>query len=106
LANKKRNAADEKGLKRDAATERYSREKYLNDIRQVLGTPSGCRFVWSLLEKCKTFNSVWEPSARIHYNAGKQDLGHEIMAEIAEADEILLFNLMKDNYSKGELDNV
>lgn len=98
-----RNLADADKVSSANARIKEKRRQELNDLRTVLGNESGRRLVWRLLEECKTFGSVWENSAKIHYNAGRQDLGHFIMAEIVEADENLLFKLMKEN-KKGEKD--
>jgi len=74
------------------------REKELNDIRAMLSTKAGLRFIWRLLESCNTFNTIFEyESNKMAYNSGKQDIGHFIMAEIVEADEGLLFKMMKMN---------
>lgn len=97
-----KNAASEKQVSKAKKKESYNRDKYLNDLEVVLSTQEGQRVIWDLLEKCGTFSSIWESSARIHYRSGKQDLGHELMADIAEAGEELLFNLMKNNYNRGE----
>ena len=95
------NAADPKQVKNAKRKEKFDREGVLQDIRMVLSTPEGKRLIWRLLSHCRTFESIYEQSARIHYNAGQQDLGHFIMAEIISADEQLLFTMMKDNL-KGE----
>lgn len=95
------NAADPEQIKNARKKEKFKRENELNDIRTVLSTSEGKRVLWRLLSQCRTFESIYEQSARIHYNAGQQDLGHFIMAEIIAADEQLLFQMMKDNL-KGE----
>lgn len=95
------NAADESQVEKAKKKEQFNRDHELNDIRSVLSTEEGKRFVWRLLSKCKTFGSVWESSAKIHYNSGQQDLGHFIMAEIIEADEQLLFSMMKKNLKQN-----
>lgn len=96
-----RNAADSKQIKKAKKSSEINREEELSDIKKVLTTSEGKRFVWRVLERCKTFSSVWESSARIHYNAGQQDIGHFLMSEIVQADESLLFEMMKDN-KQGE----
>lgn len=96
-----KNAADKKQVKKAKVTEDMIRDKQLNDVRVVLNTPHGRRLLWRIMEKCKTFGSVWEPSAKIHYNAGQQDLGHFLLSEVTEADEELLFQMMKEN-KKGD----
>jgi hypothetical protein len=65
------------------------------DLRRILETDFGRRYVWHLLEEAKVFESVWDPSARIHYNAGKQDFGHMLFAEIARAKPEAYFEMMK-----------
>ena len=92
-----RNAADETQVAKAGKAEEEKRRQELNDIRTVLSTISGRRLLWRMMEQCKTFSSVMDNSAaKVTYNAGKQDLGHFIMAEIVEADENLLFKMMKE----------
>lgn len=92
-----KNAADSQQVNKAKRKIGNSRKDELKDIRAILKTHEGKRFVWRMLEKCKTFSSVWESSAKIHYNAGQQDIGHFLMAEIVNADENLLFEMMKEN---------
>ena len=96
-----KNAADPKQIKKGKREERNIRDVELDDIKEVLRTPQGRRFMWRVMAKCKTFESIWESSAKIHYNSGQQDLGHFIMSEIIQADEDLLFTMMKEN-KQGE----
>lgn len=92
-----KNAASEKQVNKAKEKELTFRERELNDLRKLLEHPYGRRVMWRLLEKCRVFGSIWEPSAKIHYNSGQQDLGHFLMAEIVEADEKYLFEMMKEN---------
>lgn len=94
---------NEAAIKLAKEKERAARKQELNDIGTLLSNASGRRFIWRLLERCSTFGSVFNPDSthRMSYLSGQQDLGHYIMAEIAEADENLLFKLMKDN-KKGD----
>jgi len=73
------------------------RELELSDIRAVLKTAEGRRVLWRLLDMAAPFRSIWEQSARIHYNAGKQDFGHFIMSEMEEADLQLFFKAWTEN---------
>jgi len=98
-----RNLANEREVKKAAQKEKDLRRQELNDIRTVLSNASGRRLMWRLLERCNTFNSVFSSELpRMSYQAGQQDLGHFLMAEIVSADENLLLKLMKDNHKKGE----
>lgn len=80
----------------DAAKERRKRERELNDMRSLLSTQAGRRFVWRLLEETKVFGSIWHPSAAIHHNSGKQDVGHFVMGEVLAAREDALIEMMKE----------
>lgn len=98
-----KNAADRDQTKSAGTKAERIRNDELKDLREVLSTESGKRFVWRLLSHCKTFESIWEPSARIHYLAGIQDVGHFIMAEVAEADERFLIEMMKEKINKEKV---
>lgn len=103
-----RNAADESQVEEAQKLAKEIRRTELNDIRQVLSTVSGRRLLWRLMGNCRTFSSVWEnkDSAKIHYNSGQQDIGHFIMAEIVEADENLLFKMMREaKKEQGEMND-
>jgi len=74
------------------------RKQELNDIRTVLSNASGRRFIWRMMGRCGTFESIFnDKSSTMAYLSGQQDLGHFLMAEIIEADENLLLKLMKEN---------
>lgn len=78
------------------------RDQQLADIKIVLSEESGRRFVWRLLEHARVFESIYEMNAKIHYNAGMQDFGHFIMAEIVEADPNRLIEMMIESKKRGE----
>lgn len=90
------NAADEEQLKEAKISLKLTRDTELNDLRFILSHTQGRRFFYRLLEQCKVFNSVWEASAKIHYNSGRQDVGHFIQAEIVEADQDAYFKMLTE----------
>lgn len=92
-----KNAASEKQVKSAEKKEQLKEDQEIHDLKFVLETAQGRRVFWRLMEQCKVFSSVWEGSAKIHYNAGQQDVGHFIMSEIVRADEKYLFEMMKEN---------
>ena len=67
------------------------------DLQAVLRMPEGRRVFWRLLEEARVYGSIWENSARIHYNSGRQDFGHQIMADIMDAGEDFYFEMMSEN---------
>ena len=96
------NAADAGQVKEARKKERHARTQELMDIRALLDTPAGRRFLWRLISRCRVLESIWEGSARIHYNAGQQDIGHFIMGEITEADAGAFIMMMQENKQTEE----
>jgi hypothetical protein len=82
-----RNAADPQQVRRAARKERELEEQFLEALRVATSTPEGRLVFRTLLEKLGVYRSVWEPSAKIHYNAGRQDAGHELQAYLLQASE-------------------
>ena len=97
-----RNAADPEKLKEQKIEENHRDKQKLGDWQHVLSQPQGRRVLWGLLEHCSVFESIWSPNSSIHKNAGRQDVGHYIMAEIVRSDEDALFTMMKDNKKSFE----
>jgi hypothetical protein len=89
-----KNAADKQQVTRAAAKERRKYAQARAAVVAVLSTVDGRAFCWSLLESARVFESIWHPSAQIHYNAGRQDFGHQLMADLIAADE-RLYQLME-----------
>lgn len=100
--NKIDNAADPKQVTEAKHKERRAREAEGEDLRKVLSTLEGRRVMWRLMSHCGVFETVWENSARIHYNAGRQDVGHYIMQEIIKAEPKAFAQMMAEK-QKGEI---
>jgi hypothetical protein len=82
-----KNAADETQVKDAANKEKRGRERDLEDLAFLLSDKRGRRAMWRILSYCGTFKSIWEPSAKIHYNAGQQDVGHYMLNDLMDASE-------------------
>jgi hypothetical protein len=91
------NAASKKQVESADGKERRQRERELNELRVVMSSAEGRRFLWRLMARCKTFASVYDTSARIHYNSGQQDIGHFLLAEIDQADPEMFFKMRNEN---------
>lgn len=94
------NAASEEQAK--AAKERIeSREARLRRaMANLLATEDGQIVMWEMLSYCRVFGSIWESSAKIHYNSGQQDVGHYLLAKITEARPDVLVKMMQDQATK------
>lgn len=91
-----KNAADRNQVKLAGRKERDKAARDMADVRAVLATPEGKRFVWRLLGHSQMFESIWHPSALIHANAGRQDFGHFIWNICEQADQEAVFAMMRE----------
>lgn len=87
-----RNARDEKALKRASEKEKLLTKRRIDDVNLVMSTQQGRRFVWDLLEFTGVFSVGWDPSARIHFNAGMRNVGLKVFSELHQVcpDQYLL----------------
>ena len=88
------NAANREHVQYATRKTKDRRAGELSDLKAVLTETTGRRVLWRLLEHCSAFESIWAEGNRVHYNAGRQDIGHFLMAEIQEADPDALVRLM------------
>lgn len=80
------NAADPKQVRQAARRQQKDRDLEIDDIRTVMNTVQGRRFLWRLMGHCKTFESVFSTDAgALAYNSGRQDVGHFLIAEVNDA---------------------
>jgi hypothetical protein len=77
----------------------------MRQLEKVLGTIDGRAVIWELLSRAGIFNSIWESSARIHYNAGRQDFGHELLALVTACNEELYVQLEREARAQVKRDN-
>lgn len=90
------NAADRQQVERAGRKQKNKRDQELQDLRAMLQLAEGRRFIWTRLEKCNVFRSTWDASAKIHFNEGRRDVGLELMADIAAADENAFLLMMTE----------
>jgi len=99
-----RNAADPKQVRAAGRKQERRELEFLNSVRATMATIEGRAVMWGLLERAGVFRSVWDPSARIHYNAGRQDFGHELLSLLLEADEQLYLLMEQEARQRARSD--
>jgi hypothetical protein len=62
--------------------------------RASMHTEAGRAWNWQIIEWCHVNESIWRPSAEIHYLAGQQDIGHRLQMFLLSVDEEL-YQLME-----------
>ena len=90
------NAADPEQVKKATKKEKREHEEALQDIKQLLKTNSGKRFIWRYLEKCNVFSSLQGPLPDLHFREGYRQVGLDMMNDVIEADPNTLILMMSD----------
>jgi hypothetical protein len=75
-----------KQFEKAQAKEDFMREEDKLDLRHISSSPQGRRFLWRLIGECKTFEKIWDASAKIHFNEGRRSIGIQLLAEVMQAD--------------------
>jgi hypothetical protein len=70
-----RNAADPKQVARAGRLEALIQEQDERDLEELLALPSFRRFSWRLVSVTRLEGDIWDPSSKIHANAGMQSVG-------------------------------
>lgn len=80
------NAKDPEQIKKASEKEQSLRDRELNDLRWVLSTDAGRRFLWRIIGICAPMKSplALEPVA-MAYNVGMADVGRIVLDDAMEA---------------------
>jgi hypothetical protein len=81
-----KNAADEQQVKEATRLGRRTREKELDDVRAVLDTGAGLRFVWRILNEAGVFMTSFTGEApSTFFNEGRREMGLRVLADLIDA---------------------
>lgn len=85
-----RNAADPEQVKRARRAEKRIDERFQDALRAVMATPDGRLVVWAYLGKFGVYRGVFADNPqRMAYDAGRQQCGHDLLADVIAAGEDL-----------------
>jgi hypothetical protein len=79
-----RNAADPKQVAFAERKARQAEELFIVSLQATMGSLEGRVVIWTLIARAGVYESIWDPSAKIHYNAGRQDYGHMLLHLVTE----------------------
>ena len=66
--------------------QRRAHQKEIDDVKVILKTPQGRRFIWRLWSKCGIFRNPFNPNSNQHsLNSGRMSIGQEILMDVNEA---------------------
>ncbi len=82
------NAGSQRDVRKAKQKERRKRESELNDLRSVMDTRQGRRFIWRYLSDAGVFRQsfVFGQADATSFNEGRRSLGLALLADIHELD--------------------
>lgn len=97
-----RNVADEGQVRDSGRRARLARERHLTDLKTVIETREGRRYVWSLVLDSGLFKDIWRQSAEIHFLAGKQQMGLHILDDLRALDPTIFATMYLEAHEEEE----
>lgn len=82
-----RNAGDPTQVKRAGQLEKTREKRFVASLLGTMATADGRALLWALIGRARVYESVFHrDQAVMAHAAGRQDFGHELLAEIIAAD--------------------
>lgn len=75
----------EEAHKRQAESAKRLRDRDLGDIRKVLSSMEGRRFIWRLMSSCGVFHGSFTGNSTTFFNEGRRDIGLLVLRDLMEA---------------------
>lgn len=91
-----KNAADPEQVREASGKANRGRDRELNDVRYLLSTMEGKRFIWRYLGICRLFETSFRMSAEMAYFEGIRSVGLKMMSDITEANPQAFIDMMKE----------
>lgn len=93
-----RNATSPAQVRNAERKVRDRRAHELAELKAVLGTEHGRRVIWRFLQFCGVHQTVLRADPlEMAAAAGRQNVGHYVMAEVEAADDQALFVMMRED---------
>lgn len=92
-----KNAADETQVKDADYKVKRGRERELEDVRYVLSSAQGRRFMWRYLNGCGLFESSFTGNSTTFFKEGERNVGLRLMADINDSNPDAYVSMIKEN---------
>jgi hypothetical protein len=98
------NAADEDQVKTRKRKDERERDRELADMRQVMSSVEGRRFVWRLLERAGVFRTSFTGNSTTFFNEGMRNMGLMVLGDVHEAAADAYIVMMNESKKEGSND--
>ena len=93
----RRAAGTPEQLEAAAEAEKLKKQLELNDIKKVMGSKSGRRLMWRIIEEGNIFNDCFTGTSETYYLLGRRALALVIYADIMLSCPELFWQAQKEN---------
>lgn len=97
LTDKGFNVGEPEQVKELAKKQKTERERELDDLRAILATKQGRRFIWRLLGATELFSVSKVMNASIYALEGKREIGKLVFGDLMEAEPQAYLLMMKES---------
>lgn len=80
-------------------------QRELVDTQTIMRMETGRRFVWRLLSICGVYQSPVGETEAILRQIGKKDFGLELLGIVGDADDEMLFQMMRESKERAQAEN-
>ena len=101
-----KNAADEKQVKAAQNAVNDLRKQELEDLKFILQTPQGRRFVWRYLGVCGVFEISFTGNSETFFKEGKRNVGLMLLSDVNEAHPEAYLEMLKESKEQEILGEV
>jgi hypothetical protein len=83
-------------LKGAEQKQKRQRDIELDDVKWILSTPQGRRFMWRYLGECGVFKSSFVGQFQTFFNEGERNVGLKLLADVNDAHPEAYVTMMKE----------
>ncbi len=104
--NLRHNKYEEQKIESAASAEKakFLQERRISDLKKILSSEEGRRWVYGLLEKCYVFHTVMTGNSYTFFNEGMRQVGLMIMDEISHVGPDTYSNMHQESFKWLDLD--
>ena len=80
--------------------QRRKRSKEIDDVRKILKTPEGRRFIWKLWSLSGIYRNPFNLNSNLQsFNSGRMSIGQELLIDVNEADVTAFAQMQNEHIS-------
>ena len=91
------NASDPKQVRKADVKKKDEERQELDDVKQLLNSPHGRRFVWRYLGICGVFRSSFTGNSETFFNEGQRNIGLQLLGDVNRANPEAYVTMLREH---------